>query len=104
MKPNTLIERLRGLIRVPVNDGAGLLDGKDFFERQFPASKIALEAADRIEALENALREALAKCTEHYGDAERMARVCCYCDAALACARCGREQPSGAAQAAEQDK
>jgi len=57
MTPNTLIERLRGLIRVPVNDGAGLLDGKDFFERQFPASKIALEAADRIEALEKALRE-----------------------------------------------
>jgi hypothetical protein len=52
MTPNTLIERLRGLIRVPVNDGAGLLDDKDFFERQFPASRIALEAADRIEALE----------------------------------------------------
>ena len=57
MTPNTLIERLRGLIRVPVNDGAGLLDGKDFFERQFPASRIALEAADRIEALEAALRQ-----------------------------------------------
>jgi len=52
MTPNTLIERLRGLIRVPVNDGAGLLNDKDFFERQFPASKIALEAAARIEALE----------------------------------------------------
>ena len=58
MTPNTLIERLRGLIRVPVNDGAGLLNDKDFFERQFPASKIALEAAARIEALEAALREA----------------------------------------------
>ena len=57
MTPNTLIERLRGLIRVPVNDGAGLLDGKDFFERQFPASRIALEAADHIEALEAALRQ-----------------------------------------------
>ena len=57
MTPNTLIERLRGIIRVPVNDGAGLLDGKDFFERQFPASRIALEAADRIEVLEKALRE-----------------------------------------------
>jgi len=56
MTPNTLIERLRGLIRVPVNDGAGLLDDKDFFERQFPASRIALEAAARIEALEAALR------------------------------------------------
>jgi hypothetical protein len=57
MTPNTLIERLRGLIRVPVNDGAGLLNDKDFLERQFPASKIALEAADRIEALEAALHK-----------------------------------------------
>jgi hypothetical protein len=61
MTPNTLIERLRGLIRVPVNDGAGLLDDKDFFERQFPASRIALEAAARIEALEAALRLARAR-------------------------------------------
>jgi hypothetical protein len=65
MTPNTLIERLRGLIRVPVNDGAGLLNDKDFFERQFPASKIALEAADRIEALEAALHNAfMAMCDQ----------------------------------------
>jgi hypothetical protein len=53
--PNTLTERLRGIVRVPVNDGAGLLDGKDFFERSFPTSKLALEAADRIERLETTL-------------------------------------------------
>ena len=58
MTPNTLTERLRGLIRVPVNDGAGLLDGKDFFERSFPTSNLAREAADRIEALDAALRGA----------------------------------------------
>ncbi|MBP2230769.1 hypothetical protein J2847_004078 [Azospirillum agricola] len=52
--PATLIERLRGVVRIPVNDGAGLLDGKDFFERHFPASKLALEAAARIEELEAA--------------------------------------------------
>ena len=46
-----IIERLRGKIRVPVNDGAGLLDGKDFFERSFPTSKVAMEAADEIERL-----------------------------------------------------
>jgi hypothetical protein len=57
MTPNTLIERLRGLIRVPVNDGAGLLDGKDFFERSFPTSNLAREAAARIEQLEAALRK-----------------------------------------------
>jgi hypothetical protein len=41
---------------VPVNDGAGLLDDKDFFERSFPTSNLAREAADRIEQLEAALR------------------------------------------------
>jgi len=46
-----IIERLRGKVRVPVNDGAGLLDGKDFFERTFPTSKAAMEAADEIERL-----------------------------------------------------
>lgn len=46
-----IVERLRGKVRVPVNDGAGLLDGKDFFERTFPTSKAAMEAADEIESL-----------------------------------------------------
>ena len=46
-----IVERLRGKVRVPVNDGAGLLDGKDFFERSFPTSKAAIEAADEIERL-----------------------------------------------------
>jgi hypothetical protein len=50
-----IVERLRGKVRVPVNDGAGLLDGKDFFERSFPTSKAALEAADEIERLRAAL-------------------------------------------------
>lgn len=47
----TLVERLRGIIRIPVNDGAGLLDGKDFFERSFPTSNLAREAANEIERL-----------------------------------------------------
>lgn len=51
MTPATLVERLRGIVRVPVNDGAGLLDGKDFFERSFPTSNLAREAADEIERL-----------------------------------------------------
>ncbi len=55
MKPNTLIERLRGLVRIPVNDGAGLLDGKDFFERSFPTSNLAKEAAAEIERLTGAV-------------------------------------------------
>lgn len=57
MKELDIVERLRGKVRVPVNDGAGLLDGKDFFERTFPTSKAAMEAADEIERLRQALEE-----------------------------------------------
>ena len=32
-----------------VNDGAGLLDGKDTYTREFPAVPIQLEAAEIIE-------------------------------------------------------
>lgn len=55
MEQLDIVERLRGKIRVPVNDGAGLLDGKDFFERTFPTSKAAIEAADEIEKLRTQL-------------------------------------------------
>jgi hypothetical protein len=58
--PATLVERLRGIVRVPVNDGAGLLDGKDFFERSFPTSNLAHEAADLITQL-RAERDAAAR-------------------------------------------
>lgn len=58
-----IVERLRGKVRVPVNDGAGLLDGKDFFERTFPTSKAAMEAADEIEKLRHALRVLLEEAT-----------------------------------------
>ncbi len=51
MKELDIVDRLRGKVRVPVNDGAGLLDGKDFFERTFPTSNLAREAADEIERL-----------------------------------------------------
>lgn len=40
-----LIDRLRGIYTLPVNDGAGLLDGKDTFTRTFPVAPIQVEAA-----------------------------------------------------------
>lgn len=46
-----VIDRLRGNYRIPVNDGAGPLDGRDEFERLFPTSPLALAAADIIESL-----------------------------------------------------
>lgn len=47
-----LLDRLRGIYTVPVNDGAGLLDGKSTFTRRFPTLAINVEAAARIEKLE----------------------------------------------------
>jgi hypothetical protein len=43
---------------VPINDGAGLLNGLDYFERTFPTSKAAMEAADEIERLRTQLEAA----------------------------------------------
>ena len=45
----TLVNRLLGIYTVPVNDGAGLLDGKDTFTRAFSVPPIQKEAADEIE-------------------------------------------------------
>ena len=33
--PEDIANRLRGIITIPVNDGAGLLDGKDTFTRNY---------------------------------------------------------------------
>lgn len=53
---NDLVDRLRGKYVIQVNDGAGPLNGKDTFTRQFDTPPIHHEAAARIEALEEALR------------------------------------------------
>jgi hypothetical protein len=57
MNDSTLIQRLRGFYAVPVNDGAGLLNGESTFVRSFPVPNICLEAANRIERLEIELQE-----------------------------------------------
>lgn len=47
-----IVERLRGIYTVPVDDGGGLLDGKDTFTRTFDGlPPIWGEAADEIERL-----------------------------------------------------
>lgn len=53
---STLPERLRGIYRLGVNDGADLLNGSDTFTRQFETPPIQKAAADRIEELEAALK------------------------------------------------
>ena len=45
-----LIERLRGKYVIPINDGAGPLDGSMEFIRQFPTPPIHHEAADALES------------------------------------------------------
>jgi hypothetical protein len=75
-----LIERLRGIYTIPVNDGAGLLDGKDTFTRTFDVPPIQLEAADALARLaeENAtLHEALMFVTRDEVDADDF--QCAYC-------------------------
>jgi hypothetical protein len=52
----TLVNRLRGIYTVPVNDGGGLLDGKDTFTNTFPVPPIQKEAAEEIERLEGLIR------------------------------------------------
>lgn len=46
-----LCERLRGIYRIPVNDGCGPLNGSNEFAREFETGPIQHEAAARIEAL-----------------------------------------------------
>lgn len=54
-----LVNRLRGIYITPVNDGAGLLDGKATVTRKFDnLPPIMAEAADEIERLSIALSEA----------------------------------------------
>ncbi len=51
-----LVDRLRGIYTIPVNDGLGLLNGKDTFTPAEPffTPPIQKEAASRIEELESA--------------------------------------------------
>jgi hypothetical protein len=63
-KAGKLVDRLRGIYTVPVNDGAGLLNGKDTFTQTFPVGPIQHEAAGKIERLEHFLQSMidLAEC------------------------------------------
>lgn len=51
VKCSKLTDRLRGIYTIPVNDGAGLLNGKDTFTNTFPVPPIQIKAADEIERL-----------------------------------------------------
>jgi len=48
---DSLLDRLHGIYTIPVNDGAGPLNGKNAFTRRFPLLPINLIAADEIERL-----------------------------------------------------
>lgn len=75
----TLVERLRGIYRTPVNDGAGPLNGSYEHVRQFETVPIQHAAADLIDrltaeqaaavaALKAALPQAEVCWVNHYGD------------------------------------
>jgi hypothetical protein len=46
-----LVQRLRGFYTVPVNDGAGLLNGKSTYTQHYQTTPISREAANAIEWL-----------------------------------------------------
>lgn len=54
-----LTDRLRGIYTIPVNDGGGLLDGKDTFTNTFPVPPINIEAAEEIERLTGLIRNVI---------------------------------------------
>ena len=58
-KSNDLVNRLRGIYTIPVNDGAFLLNGKDTFTRTFEVPPISLEAAEEIERLTETIRSVI---------------------------------------------
>jgi hypothetical protein len=65
---NDVLERLRGIYRVPVNDGAGPLNGSHEYVRQFDTSKLPPihgEAATEIESLRRLLAYAVARTRFH---------------------------------------
>lgn len=51
-----LINRLRGTYNMPVNDGAGLLDGSNIHTSLLPSTRINIESAYVIETLYAALK------------------------------------------------
>lgn len=53
---NDLTNQLRGKYTVPINDGAGPLDGSTEFKREFEVPAIHIEAADMIENLEGLMK------------------------------------------------
>ena len=59
MRTERLTDRLRGIYIIPVNDGAGLLYGKDTFTRHFETAPIQHEAAQVIDDLVAALKKAV---------------------------------------------
>ncbi len=52
-----LVDRLRGIYTIPVNDGAGPFNGSDTFTCEFETPPIQKEAAAVIDAMKEALLE-----------------------------------------------
>jgi hypothetical protein len=72
-----LIDRLRGIYRIPITDGCGPIEGSMTFERRFATSPIQHEAADAL----TALRLDVQRITEER-DAAKSAQYisCLFCD------------------------
>lgn len=60
-----LIQRLRGIYNIPVQDGCGPLNGSDTFTREFYVPPISLEAAECIEQMQKVIDAARCICQQH---------------------------------------
>jgi hypothetical protein len=69
-----LVDRLRGQYHLPVNDGAGPLNGSMTFSREFPTPPIQKEAADIIEQMLAVLKLCEPFCKGHQETPQRAAR------------------------------
>ena len=70
-----LVDRLRGQYHLPVNDGAGPLNGSMTFSREFPTPPIQKEAADEIERLRRVLLNIIELDHHNHGPESRAAKI-----------------------------
>lgn len=70
----SLVNRLRGIYTIPINDGAGDLNGQNTFTRKFDnLPPINEEAAKAIEHLSEMLSEVYSQCGNHAAPNKRHA-------------------------------
>ena len=77
--PATICNRLRGQYNIPVNDGAGPLNGSMVFSRSFQTTPIQNAAADLIDQLQATVAEQAQEIERLREATERALHILQYC-------------------------